>query len=104
MTTKQKPSTPLPWKLHMKASYSTLSKKHDHLGARLKSLNGESIATVLEGHMGVDAAYIAHAANAYPRLAEALRDIEMETRSGGQWTAAEINEVARAILRDLGED
>ena len=29
---------------------------------------------------------------------EALRCIEMETRDGGQWNAAEINEVARAAL------
>ena len=31
-------------------------------------------------------------------LSSALRDIEMETRRGGQWTPAEVNEVARAAL------
>lgn len=35
---------------------------------------------------------------AAPELLKALQDIEMETRSGGQWTPAEINEVARAAI------
>ena len=36
---------------------------------------------------------------AAPELLEALEDIEMETRAGGQWTVAEINEVAKAAIK-----
>jgi hypothetical protein len=36
-------------------------------------------------------------------LADAMRAIEDETRDGGQWTLAEINEVARAALYELKE-
>jgi hypothetical protein len=34
-------------------------------------------------------------------LREALVDIEMETRKGGQWTTAEINEVANIALAEV---
>ena len=34
-------------------------------------------------------------------MLEAMRDIEMETRRGGQWTTADINELAQAVLAGL---
>jgi hypothetical protein len=56
-----------------------------------------------------NAAYIVTACNAYPRLLSeraelvaALKDIENETRDGGQWDRRETNEVARALLQRLG--
>lgn len=50
-----------------------------------------------------DAAYIVHACNAYPKLVEALRIMEIESREGGQWNHRDHNENCRAILAKLGE-
>ena len=44
-----------------------------------------------------DAAYIAHAANAYPKLVEALREV-----IAGRYEADASR--ARALLRELGEE
>jgi Fic family protein len=37
-------------------------------------------------------------------LKGALANIEMETRRGGQWDAAEINEIAKAALKKAKKD
>ena len=51
-----------------------------------------------------DAAYIAHAANAYPKLVEALRVIAapFERADGNEFARAQ--ELTRALLRSLGEE
>ena len=50
-----------------------------------------------------DAAYIAHAANAYPKLVEALREIVDPT---GGWTNLRVDNAKAAadLLRSLGEE
>ncbi len=55
----------------------------------------------------VDAAYIAHAANSYPKLVEALRVLYKSVHDTPQ-IACEYdpvpNHAAGALLRELGED
>ena len=101
-----KPATPLPW-------------AHEQIGVSDAGPNGVDVFDIgpvdHEGCMRVrvatvadeDAAYIVHAANAYPKLVEALRSlVKAEEEYGDQGNVA-INEAwmpAAALLRELGED
>lgn len=88
---KRQPATPLPW---YPAYGLTTGAVHS------KPLNEQSKETRLSApnlHRS-DAAYIFHAANAYPKLVEALRVI---VKGWDSDTSACIN--AKALLRDLGE-
>lgn len=83
MTAKHAPQTPLPWKLH------GVQRKTEIGGFAV--LSGEK-AHPCAGYVAnsSDAAYIAHAANAYPRLVEFVK-----SRIG--------RADADALLRELGE-
>ena len=87
MTTKQIPATPLPWK----ASGGCLN---PHLPMSLDA----------DAHR-IDAAYIAHAANAYPRLIDALHHVRelAQENAKGQDGYEIIAEWTDSLLRELGE-
>lgn len=93
-----KPATPLPWKF-----------------AAAVQNNGPNYFVVGTGRWGepsaadcareADAAYVAHAANAYPRLVEVLRALA-DSSHGGMSAARFLDDAgmyARALLRELGE-
>jgi hypothetical protein len=88
-----RPATPLPWLF-------------GELSDSVMTARGHCVAQ-LPDHLlddNGDLAYIAHAANAYPKLVEALRQIEKapEVRAidaNGQALVA----IARETLRELGE-
>ena len=90
MTTNHKPATALPWKYQAegRAQFGILG------SARLPAPHPTA------QNNQTDAAYIAHAANAYPRLVEfacfvALQDPNGLTTEGNR---------ARALLRELEEE
>ena len=92
MTTKHTPATPLPWRVSP---------------ARPAEVQQQS-GTYSIGLMGMDgaanAAYIAHAANAYPRLVDALRGlIALDVVLGREFYDRQTVADARALLRELGE-
>ena len=108
-----KPATALPWDYYRArkrgmADRATLHSPHyDKPGV----ISGQgSLGEICGGDAGrvgsnQNAAYIAHAANAYPRLVEALRECEQQLID----TSGRIGEVmakqhARTLLRELGED
>jgi hypothetical protein len=77
------PATPLPWKVVDASVFSGKAK----------------VCIAVEYPNGDSAAYIAHAANAYPKLVEALRE---ELFNFGDRVKA--HERHRALLRSLGEE
>lgn len=96
---KHQPATPLPWRVS------------PSLPAEVQQESGIHTIGIMGMDGAVNARYIAHAANAYPKLVEALREIEtindesagdcrrrMGTRRGNSIV------VARDLLRELGED
>src|SRR3990167_11495800 len=93
--TKHTPATPLPW-----------SNPITH------GVSGR-IDPVCVADRGLDATYIAHAANAYPKLVEALRTLQTRINAcelgpvhDGRAIADEMEsecETSRALLRELGE-
>lgn len=93
METKIKPATPLPWR----------EARAGEIGTNV--LAGEQIVASTDTHRYTagerelqNAAYIAHACNAYPRLVAALEYIGT---GGEDWK--DCARTARALLRDLGE-
>lgn len=108
MTTKHAPGTPLPWHLGVKQLERIV---YDEKGWAITN------ATVYHGHADDpdcrnNAAYIAHAANAYPKLVEALRSamdaISAEYcghdgQCGADVKGCYVRKFA-ALLRELGED
>lgn len=99
MTTKHQPATPLPWTQPNRTSM----KLHPVDGG---GRHGFVVATQKQ-----DAAYITHAANAYPKLVEALRDAilrhqDMKHRLGGEIASSfeRANDARIALLRELGEE
>ncbi len=81
-----KPATPLPWDvIKLRKFYAMFNLRTATQLGKLPS--------------GQDAAYIAHACNAYPRLVEALRGMDPSAPLGNELTW----EKARALLRELGE-
>ncbi len=103
MTIKHQPASPLPWKLpEVKPSrfpaYVVASAKRDVTRLPITAANCA----------GTDAAYIAHAANAYPKLIEALRQVASYTGEGPNTTpwrdiVRDLGEDARAALKEIGE-
>ena len=89
MTTNHKPATALPWKYQAegRAQFGILG------SARLPAPHPTA------QNNQTDAAYIAHAANAYPRLVEFARFVASQDPNG---LTTEGNR-ARALLRELGE-
>ena len=102
--TAQKPATALPWELSDQIASD---------GDRWIK-GGDDVGTTVARIEGDDAAYIAHAANAYPALVAALRcAVEWETmmreKFGDRYPldlrpSPNVRAVdARALLRSLGE-
>ena len=103
MTTKHKPATALPW--HVTADPRPTSKQPciATTAAGLPVI----LATVCGGQRVTNAAYIAHAANAYPRLVAALRKmIRTYTPALTDATPEEMFcfKEYTALLRELGEE
>lgn len=91
--TNQKPATALPW---------ITNKRNQVCNAAATA----HIAKCAELQRGADdAAYIAHSANAYPQLVEALRNLSPafgECVRSGLFEAKHVDAVV-ALLRELGE-
>ena len=88
-----KPATPLPW-------------QYGELSERVITPQGLEVCAPPEDSDGekqsrADLGYIVHAANAYPKLVHALRDIA--TTSKGYPNASREGERASALLQELGE-
>ena len=109
--TKHTPATPLPWNI---CSNGKAAKNHAFGEANCPTVVGEVYGRGYPIGRGSspgslrDAAYIAHAANAYPKLVEALRLIYTQTYTdadGPELRAQNESNHSRAatILRDLGE-
>ena len=104
--TKHQPATALPWRTV--ASYQPQTRKEE-MSPYVLGADGENVAA--SALRGVDdAAYIAHAANAYPKLVEVLRACiradNLRAFERGQREPEfqhSADHPARAILRDLGE-
>lgn len=86
MRTNNQPATSLPWSVQ-------------YIAARPQIVAGNAIiaSMLLVRESDDDAAYIAHAVNAYPKLVKALRFFSDQPRYGVELDSA------RAILRELGE-
>ena len=102
---KHAPATPLPWEV----SPPEYEGGVQICGVPLTSRTGPSIYSVdlgdCNGISERDGRYIAHAANAYPHLVEALRQLSASDYTGHGHVLPSRAQVdaARALLRDLGE-
>ena len=98
-----RPATPLPWRVASNISDTRVAGAD---GIGVANTGGVSPRREDHAECGANAAYIVAAANAYPRLVEALKAlVEAEEIYGDQESVA-LNEVwlpAAALLRDLGE-
>ena len=91
MTAKHSPATSLPWDGPVNYGVSKFEVQGPH--SRLATVDKLP-----------DAAYIVHAANAYPKLVEALRGIvEQVECMNAQGAFGADYDTARALLRELGE-
>jgi len=113
---KHTPATPLPWK-HEAETATHRKTRGPFAGTetRINRVVGSDDAIVAStstgfGHlyadMGDDMAYIAHAANAYPRLVAALRELTLrcDGEEGIRADGSNIQTIAaHAILEKLGE-
>jgi hypothetical protein len=98
--TKHTPATPLPWKPWTKRIHHEIYAANDQIVAQVRQCEGPN------GSTHQDAAYIAHAANAYPKLVAALRLAANGLDTTGQTTkqSNDARNHARALLRELGEE
>ena len=81
------PATPLPW-------------RSEHERALLRFFNqGNTNENARQ-----NAAYLTHAANAYPRLVAALRAVSVAEVNGPMIHVTAQTEAAQALLRELGEE
>jgi hypothetical protein len=95
--TKHTPATPLPW-THQATRKPMMP---------LVAANGEWISSPYNRVGDIeDFEYIAHAANAYPKLVEALRVIAETPRSAPSvpQDIVRVRRIAAALLRELGEE
>lgn len=89
MNTKHKPATGLPWV----AAYGS---------STIRTFDGKG--TVAAAIKSADVAYLAHTANAYPELVEALKAMRAAFwGTSHNETEDAANEMARALLTKLGE-
>jgi hypothetical protein len=98
-----KPATPLPWHADLRGA----PKSQPRIACTAKNLHGAECSSALGIVPAIaDADYIAHAANAYPRLVEALRALEQACYVYGQESQVPhlpVLQQAGALLRELGE-
>jgi hypothetical protein len=89
----KRPATPLPWITNERTAI---------VGAEAFCPVAKCDAAEPDAYQAQDAAYIVHAANSYPRLVEALKDILHPITGFHNLTNS--NEMAfRALLNELGE-
>ena len=96
-TTKVQPATPLPWFPRMNTDGQCLISAHNGNGG---------FAFPLEASYGADngkedVLFVAHACNAYPKLVEALRQIEKKWIGGDPEV---LRSIATKLLFELGEE
>ena len=105
MTTKHTPATPLPWAIDLVQTRRVMFRGTHRI------ISASAVPALAFDER--EAAYIAHAANAYPKLVEALRKAIRELRienvnaDGEQkpnTPIAIVNEDFAALLRSLGEE
>jgi hypothetical protein len=97
--TKHTPATPLPWisaDCYVEAKAALAGRGIAGVGVIAETRNEDSPQAD-----DANASYIAHAANAYPKLVEALRAV-LAKDGHGLRTTGELP--ARALLRELGEE
>ena len=97
MTNKHQPETPLPFVADEK-TIITNREKSGRIHGRF-----EAKERISDGIAAKDAAYLAHAANAYPKLVEALRAIVAENEAAGSGNKSLTVADADILLRELGE-
>lgn len=101
MTAKNAPATQLPWKIDEATDLPLAVIEDSETGDGIAEFGKRTKRNV------ANAAYIVHAANAYPQLIEALRDLadshEALERERGSMRATHTSN-ARTILRSLGEN
>lgn len=95
MPTNHKPATPLPWRV---SSMGYLCNGNMAL-ASTDASGGHVLSMAV-----ADAEYTAHTANAYPKLVEALRTVIDSADSSISPEAFRREKLARALLRELGEE
>jgi hypothetical protein len=107
MTTKHTPATPLPWKscsaFINNAPNRAIVAHKEWGGATLVDCGAQTNENPIPM---LNATYIAHAANAYPKLVEALRNCVIGQRvTGGPKGSTElaVTVAAEHLLRSLGE-
>ena len=111
MTTKHKPASPLPWSVGPMAGGIFDGK--DLPICRIYWPKKVDLAPVerrteIAEISNANASYIAHAANAYPKLVEALRDLRRIAYTYQEGTVRNMLDMPRfkeaeALLRELGE-
>ena len=104
-TSKIKPATPLPWN-----SSAPMAMDRDMQRAITIAASNPIVGVAVMIEFGGppskafdDAAYIVHAANAYPRLVQALRSVH-EAEEGIGETDRPHFVALRVLLRELGEE
>jgi hypothetical protein len=96
---KHQPATPLPW-WHFQP-YGDMPGIFHIATENNRTALGE-VCSLYGQQTNADAAYIAHAANAYPKLVEALQSAL--SASKGDWQKGmSWDRAASKLLRDLGE-
>jgi hypothetical protein len=87
-----KPATALPWVQGFAGDRVTVYPR------------GVGVSKLARANLFDDADYIAHSANAYPKLVEALRKLERACYSqGGSIAHTPVLQATGALLRELGE-
>jgi len=92
--TKHAPATPLPW-MYGELTEGVITPK----GAPVASIPDDGIFEA-----DIDMRYLAHAANAYPKLVAGLRSTLELIYSAGDMADSRTYKLAAALLRSLGEE
>ena len=100
-----KPATALPWESRKGTTGYAIAQQGAANGFAY-TMGGNSVEGLKRAKSGasaLDAAYIVHAANAYPRLVQALRSVH-EAEEGIGETDRPHFVALRVLLRELGEE
>ena len=90
---KHQPATPLPWEHFRKRLHLVVMASNGQRVAEVRDCTGPA------GNTGLDARYIAHAANEYPSLVLCIRML----LDGGDEPMSMRRDRARGLLREIGE-
>ena len=98
---KHTPATPLPWAQNQVDPRCIMGKRNDRPDVEWSQVAASQPRQAMHAHEAIaDAAYIAHAANAYPRLVAELKRlcVEIPRMLGSNQT------MKNDLLRELGEE